>query len=140
MDTVGVIGVGKMGSGLVARLLLAGVRPVVYDVDAGAMERAQAAGALPVGSPAAVAREAKIIDVVVATDDQTLECTLGADGVLAAVQPGTLLLLHGTILPETTRHVAQMAAVHHDVDVVDACMHGRPSAVRRGEVLFLVGG
>jgi 3-hydroxyisobutyrate dehydrogenase len=138
-DSVGIIGVGQMGSGLLERLLLAEVHPVVYDVDPAAMERARAAGVTPVASAADVAREPRIIDVVVRTDADVLESTLGPSGVFAGVQPGALLLLHGTILPQTTRRVAETAA-ERGVDVVDACMHGRPSAVRRGEVVFLVGG
>jgi 3-hydroxyisobutyrate dehydrogenase len=138
-DTVGFVGVGGMGSGLLARALRAGLEAVVYDVSPAAMDRAQADGATPMGSAADVARAARTVGVVVRTDAEVLGCTFGPSGVLAGVQPGALLLLHATILPQTTRRVAA-AAAEVGVDVVDACMHGRPSAVRRGEVVFLVGG
>lgn len=139
METVGMVGVGAMGSVLLERLRLAHVEPVVYDIDSAAVDRARAAGAEPAKSAAAVAREATIVDVVVRTDDDVLDCALGEGGLLAGAQPGSLLLLHSTILPQTTQRVAE-AAGRRGVHVIDACMLGVPDVVRRGELTFVVGG
>ena len=139
METVGIVGVGAMGSALLERLRLAHVEPVVYDIDRDALERAQGAGAEAAASAAAVARAATIVDVVVRTDDDVLACTLGERGVLEGAQPGALVLLHSTILPQTTRSVAEAAAAR-GVHVIDACMLGVPDAVRRGDLTFVVGG
>jgi len=139
METVGIVGVGAMGSALLERLRLAHVEPVVYDVDPEAMDRARAAGAEPAASAATLARTATIVDVVVRTDEEVLDCTLGEGGILEGALPGTLVLLHGTILPQTTRRVAE-AAQKRDVHVIDACMLGVPDVVRRGELIFVVGG
>ena len=43
-----------------------------------------------------------MIDVVVRTDDEVLDSMLGEGGVLEGALPGTLVLLHSTILPQTT--------------------------------------
>jgi 3-hydroxyisobutyrate dehydrogenase-like beta-hydroxyacid dehydrogenase len=61
------------------------------------------------------------------------------DGILVGAQPGTLVLLHSTIHPRTTRTIAEVAAAQ-DVAVMDACMVGIPPVVREGNVVFLVGG
>jgi 3-hydroxyisobutyrate dehydrogenase-like beta-hydroxyacid dehydrogenase len=139
METVGMVGLGNMGSALLERLRIAHVEPVVYDVDPAALAQARAAGAEPAASAAEVARGATLVDVVVRTDDEVLDCTLGEGGVLAGARPGCLLILHSTILPQTTRRVAE-AASRREVHVIDACMLGVPDTVRRGELIFVVGG
>jgi 3-hydroxyisobutyrate dehydrogenase len=139
METVGMIGIGAMGSALLERLRLAHVEALVYDVSPAALESARAAGAEPAASPAEVGRASTIIDVVVRSDDEVLDCTVGERGALEGARPDTLVLLHGTILPETTRRVAE-AARKRDVHVIDACMLGVPDAIRRGDLTFVVGG
>ena len=139
METVGIIGVGAMGSALLERQRLSGVEPFAFDIDPAALERARAAGAEPAGSAADVARTSTIVDVVVRTDDEVLDCTTGAQGILAGAQPGTLVLLHSTIFPQTTLRVAE-AARERGVHVIDACMLSVPEAVRRGDLVFVVGG
>jgi 3-hydroxyisobutyrate dehydrogenase-like beta-hydroxyacid dehydrogenase len=128
-----------MGSALLYRLRLAGAEAIVYDVDPAAMDRARAAGADVAASAAEVARAADVVDVVVRTDEEVLECTLGPQGVLDGAPPGALVLLHSTILPQTTRRVAE-AAEERGVHVIDACMLSVPEAVRRGDLVFVVGG
>lgn len=139
METVGMVGVGAMGNALLERLRLAHVEAVVYDVSPAALESARAAGAESAASAAEVARASTIIDVVVRSDDEVLDCTVGERGVLEGARANTLVLLHGTILPETTRRVAE-AAQKRDVHVIDACMLGVPDAIRRGDLTFVVGG
>ncbi len=56
-----------------------------------------------------------------------------------APRPGSLVLLHSTIRPTTTKKVAQ-AAADKRVNVIDACMTAVPSVVRQGGLTFLVGG
>ncbi len=139
METVGIVGAGNMGSALIERQRLALVEQLVYDIDPAALERARGAGAEPAASAADVARAATMIDVVVRTDDEVLECTLGEQGILAGARPGTLVLLHSTILPQTTQRVAEEAA-KRGVHVIDACMLSVPAQVRAGNLVFVVGG
>lgn len=139
METIGMVGVGAMGSALLERLTLAGVQATVYDKAPAALEAAGARGATVAPSAAAVARAATLVDVVVVSDQDVLDCTLGPEGILAGAAPGTLVLLHSTIHPRTTQQVVE-AARERGVDVIDACMVGRPWVVAAGNVVFLVGG
>ena len=65
--------------------------------------------------------------------------TLGPDGVLKTASPGTLLLLHSTVMPETTQRIAE-AAAQAKVDVLEATITGIPSRLEAGNAQILVGG
>jgi 3-hydroxyisobutyrate dehydrogenase len=140
MEKIGMIGTGAMGLALLERLKLAGEKNVVcYDADAAALKSATALGYHAATGAADAARQATLIDIVVRTDQDMLDCTLGLHGVLATAQPGTLLLLHSSILPDTVKKVAA-AAQAKGVRAVDACMTGVPDTVRAGNLSFVVGG
>lgn len=139
MEKIGFVGAGAMGSALLSRLKLANVQATAFDIAPAAMEAARAEGATPLPSAKAVAQASTIVDVVVRTDQEVLDCILGDAGVLEGAAPGTLVLLHSTIRPTTTKKVAETAAEKR-VYVIDACMTAVPNAVRQGGLTFLVGG
>jgi 3-hydroxyisobutyrate dehydrogenase-like beta-hydroxyacid dehydrogenase len=139
MEKIGFVGTGAMGSALLSRLKLANVRATAFDIAPRAMEAARAEGAQAALSAKAVAQASTIVDVVVRTDQEVLDCTLGKDGVLEGAAPGALVLLHSTIRPTTTKNVAE-AAAEKRVYVIDACMTAVPNVVRQGGLTFLVGG
>lgn len=139
MEAVGLIGVGAMGSALLERLLAAGAQVVAYDRHEPALEAAAKLGATAAASAKDVAERATLVDVVVRTDEEVLECLGGESGLLKGAAPGTLILLHSTILPDTTRKAAEMAR-ERGVAVMDVCMVGVPEAVRAGNLVFLAGG
>ncbi len=139
MEKIGFVGTGAMGSALLSRLKLAGVVATAFDIAPQAMDAARAEGAQTLASAKAVAQASTIIDVVVRTDQEVLECVLGNDGVLEGAAPGSLVLLHSTIRPTTTKTVAH-AAADKRVNVIDACMTAVPHMVRQGSLTFLVGG
>lgn len=136
---VGLVGVGKMGSALLARLDLAGNRVKAYDIAETAMDAAREAGAETVASAADAARGVPFVHVFVHSDEEVIDATMGPKGVLKGAAAGTLVFLHSTIMPETTHRVAE-AAAKQDVDVLDATVTSVPRRVRTGEATFLVGG
>lgn len=139
MEKIGFVGTGAMGSALLSRLKLAGGSALAFDIAPAALEAARKEGAETAASAKAVAQASTIIDVVVRTDQEVLDCMLGNDGVLEGAAPGSLVLLHSTIRPTTTKTVA-LTAADKRVNVIDACMTAVPSVVRQGGLTFLVGG
>ena len=139
MEKIGFVGTGAMGSALLSRLKLANVPAAAFDISPAAMEVARKEGAQTTTSAKAVAQASTMVDVVVRTDQEVLDCTMGKDGILEGAAPGTLVLLHSTIRPTTTKKIAE-AAAETRVYVIDACMTAVPSAVRQGGLTFLVGG
>ena len=133
------IGTGAMGLALLERLKTAGVQATCFDSYLPALDQTKALGMVTVGSAAAVAEAATLIDIVVRTDQDMIDCVLGPRGVLEGARPETMLLLHSSILPQTMKQVAE-AAQAKGVQAVDACMLGVPDAVRAGNLLFVIGG
>ncbi len=136
---VGLVGVGKMGSALLARLDLTGNRVKAFDIAETAMDAARGGGAETVANAAEAARNAPYVHVFVRSDDEVIDATLGPKGVLKGAAAGTLVFLHSTILPETTHRVAETAA-KQEVKVLDATVTAVPRRLRAGEATFLVGG
>jgi 3-hydroxyisobutyrate dehydrogenase-like beta-hydroxyacid dehydrogenase len=138
-DQVALIGVGNMGQGLLARLIQAGVKVRAFDILESQMEKAREAGAETCASAAEAAAGMPIIHVIVRTDDQVIEATIGPGGVLEGANEGARLILHSTILPDVTRRVAEAAAQKGAV-VIDSPVTAVPRRVHAGEATFLVGG
>jgi 3-hydroxyisobutyrate dehydrogenase-like beta-hydroxyacid dehydrogenase len=139
VEKIGFVGTGAMGSALLSRLKLANVTATAFDIAPAAMEAARKEGAQTAASAKAVTQASTLVDVVVRTDQEVLDCTMGKNGILEGAAPGTLVLLHSTIRPTTTKKIAQ-AAAETRVYVIDACMTAVPSVVRQGGLTFLVGG
>ena len=140
MEKIGMIGTGAMGLALLERLKLAGEKEIVcYDVDGPALDAARALGFRAALNAAEVAEQATLVDIVVRTDQDMIDCLLGPNGALPAARPGAMLLLHCSILPHTVKKVEQ-AARAKGVRVIDACMTGVPDTVRAGKLSFVVGG
>jgi 3-hydroxyisobutyrate dehydrogenase-like beta-hydroxyacid dehydrogenase len=139
MEKIGMVGVGAMGSALLERLRKANIAVTAFDVAPSAITVARGLGAVIAPSAAAVAQESTLIDVVVRTDQEVLDCTTAEGGILGGARPGTLVLLHSTIRPEMTKKVYE-AARAKNVYVMDACMTAVPHVVREGGLTFLVGG
>ncbi|MDB5375040.1 MAG: oxidoreductase, partial [Belnapia sp.] len=81
-ETLGFIGLGAMGAPMVCRLLAAGHRVLVHDLDAAAVAAAVARGAVARGGPAAIAAEAAIVLVSLPTPDVVRQVALGAGGLV----------------------------------------------------------
>jgi 3-hydroxyisobutyrate dehydrogenase-like beta-hydroxyacid dehydrogenase len=136
---VGLVGVGKMGSALLTRLIGAGAKVRAFDIKESAMQAAREGGAETVASSAETAGGSRIIHIFVHNDDEVLDATLSEKGALAGADKGATIISHSTILPSTTRRVAE-AAAPRGIRVVDASVTSTPRYVRAGEAVFLVGG
>src|SRR5262245_21312818 len=87
MEKIGFVGTGAMGSALLSRLKLANVSAVAFDISPSAIEAARKEGAQTTTSAKAVAQASTMVDVVVRTDQEVLDCTMGKDGIWQAPRP-----------------------------------------------------
>jgi 3-hydroxyisobutyrate dehydrogenase-like beta-hydroxyacid dehydrogenase len=128
METIGLIGVGVMGRTVAAKVIEGGYPVLAYDVSSGCIEKAAALGAAIAPTPADVARQARIVLMLLPGPAEVKACVAGPGGLLDAALPGTVVVDMATSDPATTVEMAELARAR-SVGYVDAPVLGRPSTV-----------
>jgi 3-hydroxyisobutyrate dehydrogenase-like beta-hydroxyacid dehydrogenase len=136
--TVGVIGLGDIGSGVAAGLLRGGVDLVVCDIRPESTVPF-AATARVASDPAELGRLAEVVVVAVVTDDQVLAVLDGAGGALSGARPGSTIVIVSTVSPSTVTRVAELAGAV-GVSVADCGVSGGPSSAAEGALIAMIGG
>ena len=90
-------------------------------------------------TPATAAQGADFVVSMVADDDATRSVMLGAEGVVGAANPGTVIIDSSTNTPSASREVAQRAA-ERGIAYLDAPVSGSLPQARGRELVFMVGG
>jgi 3-hydroxyisobutyrate dehydrogenase len=137
MTTIAFIGLGNMGGGMAANLARAGHDVRAFDLSIDALERARAAGCLPVESASAAVEPADVVVTMLPAGSHVE--SVYADAVFAVAQPATLLIDCSTIDVATARRVAAAAAAKGLI-AVDAPVSGGIGAANAGTLTFMVGG
>lgn len=138
-ETVGFIGLGLMGRPMAHNLLKKGFPLVVHSRSPAPVDELVAAGATRADSPAAVARRATRI-VTMLPDSPDVELVLeGPNGVLPAVQPGTIVIDSSSISPAVARRLAE-AALARGALMLDAPVSGGEIGAVAGTLSIMVGG
>ena len=135
-DTLGFIGVGKMGGPMATRLLGAGYRLVVHDTRASAVEALVALGATAAASPAAVATAADIVLTCLPTPSIVREVTTGASGIIEGGRVRTVIDM-GTTGPVVSREIAA-ALLERGILHADSPVTGGVSGAVDGTLAIIV--
>jgi 2-hydroxy-3-oxopropionate reductase len=136
---IGFIGLGLMGKPMALNLCKKGFEVLVHNRSRSAVEAVVAAGARPAGSPAEVARSAKII-ITMLPDGPDVEKVLeGKDGVFGAMQQGSVIVDSSTIAPDIARRLAARARELGSA-MLDAPVSGGEIGAIDGTLTFMVGG
>lgn len=134
--TVGLIGLGNMGTAIAERVLDAGYGLAVYNRTPEKAEPLRRRGAVVAETPADLVEQ---VDVVLTSlaDDEAF--TAVAAEVLAAAPPRTVLVDMSTVSPGASARVASLAE-EASVEYLRAPVSGNPSVVRAGNLSFIVSG
>ena len=134
--TVGLIGLGNMGTAFAERLLDGGYDLLVYNRTASKADPLAAHGAAVADTAAELAER---VDVVLTSlpNDGALESV--AEEVLGAMQAGSVLVDLSTVSPSASARVATLAE-EASVDYLRAPVSGNPTVVRAGNLSFIVSG
>ncbi len=136
---VAFLGLGQMGGHMCDHVIAGGHSVTVFDPYPPAVEPRVKAGARVAATPAAAARDAEAICVVVRTDEQALESIAGPDGVLEGAPAGAILMLHSTVAPETVRRLHEACGTK-GVRFIDAGISGGEPGSRAGTLYLICGG
>jgi 3-hydroxyisobutyrate dehydrogenase-like beta-hydroxyacid dehydrogenase len=139
MGNLGFVGLGVMGSEMVLRLLEKGHTLTGYNRTRSKAARLLDKGMKWAGSPREVAAASDFTFSMV-TNSAALEMIVeGADGILAGLSPGKVLIDMSTVSPEFSRSVAAKVRAK-GADMVDAPVSGSVITLQEGKLSVMVGG
>lgn len=90
-------------------------------------------------TPAAAAEDADIVFTCVGNDEDLYQVTLGADGVLSRMRPGSILIDNTTASADAARKLYQ-AAAKLGVHFLDAPVSGGQAGAENGKLTVMAGG
>lgn len=140
LPKIGFIGLGLMGSAMVQRLLDLGYpMHVLGRNNRTPIEAAVERGALEATSPKTLAKAVDIIMICVDKSASVENVMYGADGVIAGVKKGSVVIDFGTSVPESTQRIgAELNAI--GAECMDAAIGRTPAHARQGLLNLMVGG
>ncbi len=137
---VAVIGIGRMGAAMAAKLRAAGADVVVFNRTAEkAHQLAAETGARVAASPAEAAASAPVVLVSLADDQAVLETYRGPDGIAAGAKTGTVVADTSTVDPRTVAELTSLLAGSR-ARLLDAPVSGSVPSVQAGTLVVIAGG
>lgn len=137
---VAVIGIGIMGTAIATRLLAAGHRVHVYDLDPAKLAAMAAKGAVPAASAAAAAGAAPFTITSLNSAAIVRAAVFGPGGVAEAAEPGKMLIDMSSIDPAATRQLAEELKSSTGMAWVDAPLSGGAPRALEGRLTVMAGG
>jgi 3-hydroxyisobutyrate dehydrogenase-like beta-hydroxyacid dehydrogenase len=137
---VAVIGLGRMGTAMARRFHEAGYPLVVWNRDRSKSDAfAAGTGSEIAAAAGSAAGKAEIVVTSLADDAALRSVYLGSDGIVAGVQPGTLVVDTSTVHPRTVVEIG--AAVDEaGAGFLDCPVSGSVSTVDAGALTIMAGG
>jgi 3-hydroxyisobutyrate dehydrogenase-like beta-hydroxyacid dehydrogenase len=139
VSTIGVVGLGLLGHAIATRLVAAKHRVVGYDVVPARIDALQTLGGEAAASVAAVAKSVDAVCTVLPSLAAVESVLLGADGIVEAARPGTVVIQMSTISPALTERLAREVMVQ-GLGFLDCPISGTSGMVERGQGVIFVGG
>jgi 3-hydroxyisobutyrate dehydrogenase len=139
MPTVGFVGLGRMGTPMVANLRRAGFPVVAHDARPEAAGRLAELGVTAAGSPAGVAMACDVLVTMLPGPPQVEEVLFGPDGAFAALRPGDTWIDMSTSTPAVGRKAAALG-LGRGIRVLDAPVSGMVKGATSGTLQIFVGG
>jgi 3-hydroxyisobutyrate dehydrogenase-like beta-hydroxyacid dehydrogenase len=135
-ESIGFVGVGRMGSRMVRRLIQAGYPLAIYDTSEPAVAPLVALGAARADSPAAVASEAEVVFASLPTPPIVQAVALGPKGVIDGARVKIFIDV-STTGASTAKIVAQGLAAK-GIHTVDAPVSGGIAGADKGSLAVMV--
>ena len=136
MKTVGVIGLGDMGSGLAKNLLASGFAVRGLDIDPHRMRAFAGMGGEAAETPAEVGSDADAVFVMVMTGAQAREVILGEHGLIRQMPQGSAVILTATIKPREAREIGA-AMEGSGIHLIDTPVSGGFPGAQNGTLTMM---
>jgi len=136
---IGWIGVGRMGSPMIARLLDAGYEVTVWNRTREKCEPLERQGASIAGSPAELA-DCDVVFTMVAGSEDLKAVTLGEGGLLTRADRAPAILIDSSTVSAEASEQVRAECERVGTALLAAPVSGNPSVVRAGKLTVVVSG
>jgi 3-hydroxyisobutyrate dehydrogenase-like beta-hydroxyacid dehydrogenase len=136
---IGFIGLGAMGRHIAANLQLAGHQLQVHDIHCEAAADLIAKGAVWAAAPAAAASGVEVLFTCLPGPTEVESVALGDNGMLTAMDPGSVWFDLTTNAPDLVRRLGQAFGAR-GIRMLDAPISGGPQGARSRRLALWVGG
>lgn len=138
VQALGFVGLGIMGQAMAKNLY--GAEPLtVYNRTRERTRALQEMGARVVDTPRQAASASQICFIMVSNDEALRQVTLGEDGVLAGMSPGSIVVDHSTVSPAITKELGGLAQTR-GVFWCDAPVTGGDVGAQNATLTVMAGG
>jgi 3-hydroxyisobutyrate dehydrogenase-like beta-hydroxyacid dehydrogenase len=138
-QSVGWIGLGKMGNPMSRNLISAGYSLTVYDVVPSAMEELAEKGAKVADSPKAVAADVDVIISMIPDDNALEEVSIGPNGAFQEAKSGAIFIDMSTVSPVMSARVGG-AAEEKGIKYLRAPVSGSTEFAEAGTLTIMASG
>ncbi len=139
LPTIGFIGLGAMGAGMVDNLLGAGFEVAGFDVRDEALTWLEEQGGRPARSPADAADRADLLFLMVVNDAQVEAVLFGDEGALSSLPEGATVVMCSTVPATFAKRIGKRLA-ERGVDLLDAPVSGGAIGAERGSLTVMASG
>ncbi len=140
MASIGFLGAGNMGQGMVIRLLQAGHQVSVYNRSQAKLDSLVDHGAIRARTPKAAAERVDAVISMVGDDQASHAVWLGADGVLSGPLKAGVIAIECSTLSRDWVLTLSQAIKSKNIAYLDCPVTGFPDMALAGELTLLMGG
>ena len=138
-NSVGVIGLGRMGNPVAQRFIGAKMPLMLWDVSEAARRPFEKTKGVTIAPPGEMAKSCAVVFFVVPSSDEIAACFKGKDGLLKNARKGLVVYDLTTSDPAKTKRLAKRAE-RAGVGYFDAGMSGGPAGILEGKLTLMIGG
>ena len=138
-NSLGVVGLGRMGGPVAQRLMQSEFPVMVWDTVPACRKPFENKDNIRIATPGEMARECSVLFFVVPSSKEIADCLNGKDGVLQNARKGLVICDLTTSDPVETRKLARRAA-RRGIHYIDAGMSGGPAGILAGNLTLMIGG
>jgi phosphoglycerate dehydrogenase-like enzyme len=113
IQTIGVVGLGRMGTAIANNILKSGFNLVVYDRTPDRTRSLVEAGAATATSPRQAGMRSDVLVTSLTDDRAVLDLVTGEEGILSGLKPSTIHIGTSTISPSVSTQLGEMRALQH---------------------------
>jgi len=136
---IGFVGLGLMGSGMVANLISAGFAVIGYDLDRDRVTAFIKAGGKPVDDPAAMAAQADVI-MLSLPDSHVVDFVVGRSLKLFEIDCKGMILIDTTTADPVMSEQLALKLRKKGIEMLDATISGTSVMCAQRDITFMVGG